>query len=444
MKKKLTVLLAASLAASMLAACGSSTSGSSTSGDASADTTAAEESSSDSGETKTLDVVWFSDNKEGEVFMELAEEYMSEHPNIKIELVETPYGDLDNKLKNMINAGEAPALARMTNLGPFQNQLINLLDYVDDADAFATNFNNGLRYDYDGQILAAPSDVTANGVIYNKTAFEAAGVEVPASEDDIWTWDEFTEALKTVMEKGGVKYGLAYDNTTQRFSTLIYEAGGSLLNEDMTASNINTDATRRTLSWFKQLHDEGVIPTSVWLGSETPQEMFRTGQVACHIGGSWQVANYKDQITDFEWGVTYLPQEARRSSVPGGKWLGAFKNTGVEKEAAEFIEWMSQPEQSKRYCEANGFLSQVKGCESLDYTESMGFAEASDYFAISNNELNASGETPGKEWGYQTFTGAILTDYKDGIASYLAGNIELEDLVSQMEQQANDALADLQ
>ena len=86
--------------------------------------------------TKTLDVVWFSDGKEGESFMRLAEKYMQEHKNIKIELIEVPYADLESKLKNMINGKEAPALARLTNLGPFQNQLLDLSQHVSNKDAF--------------------------------------------------------------------------------------------------------------------------------------------------------------------------------------------------------------------------------------------------------------------------------------------------------------------
>ena len=49
-------------------------------------------------------------------------------------------------------------------------------------------------------------DVTANGIIYNKTAFEQAGVEVPQSEEDIWTWEEYEEALKKVIEGSAVSY----------------------------------------------------------------------------------------------------------------------------------------------------------------------------------------------------------------------------------------------
>ena len=335
-------------------------------------------------EQKTLDVLWFNDAKEGESFQKLADEYMAENPDIKIELIEVPYGDFDNKLKNMINAGEQPAIARMTNIGSFLNQLLNLSDYVSDPEAFKNSFGTGLVYEFDGQVLAAPMDVTANGLIYNKTAFEQAGVAVPQSPDEIWTWEEFEEALKQVVANSDCKYGMAFDFSVQRFTTLLYQAGGSMLNADKTASNINTAEAKRAVDWFKQLHDEGLIPSSVWLGAENPNEMFRTGQVATHFAGSWMIANYKDQITDFEWGVTYLPKDAKRATVPGGKWLGAFKGTGVEQEAADFIEWISQPEKNAQYCVENYYLSQVKGNEALDYDY------GADFFKIFSDELNAT------------------------------------------------------
>ncbi len=388
--------------------------------------------------TKTLDVVWFSDGKEGESFMRLAEKYMEEHKNIKIELIEVPYADLESKLKNMINGKEAPALARLTNLGPFQNQLLDLSEHVSNKDAFVNSFGEGLKFVYDNKILAAPMDVTANGLIYNKTAFDKAGVKVPETPDDVWTWDEWKEAMKTVMEKGGVKYGLVFDKSPHRFTTLLYEAGGSMLTEDLKASNFNTPQTKRAVTFFKELHDEKIIPDSVWLGSENPNNMFRTGQVAMHFAGSWMVANYKDEITDFEWGVTYLPKEAQRSSVPGGKYLAAFQNTGVEKEAAEFIEWISKAENNAVYCTENSYLSQVKGNEKLFYD--YGF----ELFSVFSNDLSSTGKQPGAEWGYQAFTGAVQGEIRDRLIDVLAGKLSVDDYLVHIDTFITDTLKDLQ
>ena len=387
--------------------------------------------------TKTLDVVWFSDGKEGESFMRLAEQYMAEHKDIKIELIEVPYADLESKIKNMINGKESPALARLTNLGPFQNQLLDLSEHVSDKDAFVNSFGEGLKFVFDGKVLAAPMDVTANGLIYNKTAFEKAGVAVPQSPDEAWTWEEWVTAMKTVMEKGGCKYGLVYDKSPQRFTTLLYQAGGSLLTEDLKASNFNTPQTKRAVSFFKELHDDKIIPDSVWLGSENPNNLFRTGQVAMHFAGSWMIANYRNEITDFEWGVTYLPMEAQRSSVPGGKYLGAFQNTGVEKEAAEFIEWISKAENNAVYCEENSYLSQVKGNEKLNYDY------GAEFFTIFAEELAGTGKQPGAEWGYQAFTGAVQGEIRDRLIDVLAGKLSADDYLTNIDALITETLKGL-
>lgn len=420
MKKIISLALAGALAAGLLTGCGGG------------------EKKAAVDEVKTLEVVWFSDGKEGESFMKLAEKYMAEKPNIKIELIEVPYADLESKIKNMLNGKEAPALARLTNIGPFQNQLLDLSEYVSDKEAFQNSFGEGLKYVFDDKMLAAPMDVTANGLIYNKTAFDKAGVSVPQSEDEIWTWDEWKEAMKTVMEKSDCKYGLVYDKSTQRFTTLLYQAGASMLNPELNASNFNTPETKRAVSFFKELHDEEIIPASVWLGSENPNNLFRTGQVAMHFAGSWMIANYKDEIKDFEWGVTYLPKEATRSSIPGGKYLAAFQNTGVEKEATEFIEWMSKPENNAQYCSENSYLSQVKGNESLEYE----FGK--EYFEIFSKELAATGPQPGAEWGYQAFTGAVQNDLKDKLIEVLAEKLTVDQYAQDMDALITETLKELE
>lgn len=160
MRKALAGVMAGILAAGMLTACGASELAKS---ETTARTEAAgkETDSKDAGsdEVKVLDVVWFSDGKEGETFKRLTEKYTETHPNIQFEMIEVPYSELENKLKNMVNAGEQPALTRISNIGTFQNQLLDLGEYID-ADAFRNNFGSGLQYEFDGKILGAP--ITTN------------------------------------------------------------------------------------------------------------------------------------------------------------------------------------------------------------------------------------------------------------------------------------------
>lgn len=425
MKKILAVLLAVIMTAGLLAGCGGGSSESS--------------ASASEGKKKTLQVVWFNDGDEGKAFRSLADQYEEEHQDIKIELIEVPYSDIDNKIKNMLNGKEAPALARLStnSMNMFKNQMVDLSEYLSDKDAFLNNFTDALAFVQDDKIFAAPMDVTANGLIYNKDAFEQAGVSVPQSEDEIWTWDEWKEAMQTVVANSDCKYGLVFDTSLQRFSTLMYEAGGSYLTEDFKASNFNTPEVSRAVTFFKELHDEEIMPESVWLGSDNPNELFRIGQAAMHFSGSWMIANYEKEIEDFEWGVTYLPKEAQRSSVPGGKYLGAFQGSGVEKEATEFIEWISSAENSAAYCLENSYISPVVGNESLEYEF------GAEFFEIFSNELAATGTQAGTEWNSQEFMGLVQTDIKDGLVNVLAGKVTVDEFLEESDALITKALEEL-
>ncbi len=431
MKKSLKIILALGLSLLTLGACtnqNTNTQSQNSQGGSSAANT----------ETKTLQVVWFSDGGEGETFRKLADQYEAATPGIKIELIEVPYGELDNKIKNMLAAKQPPALARLSNIGMYQNQLVDLKEYAASGADFEKNFSPSMKFVFDGKIIAAPLDTTVNGLIYNKTAFDKAGITVPTKPEDIWTWEEWKAALKEVMEKGDVKYGLVYDKSPFRFSTLLYQAGGGLLSEDLSQPAIDSPEALEAVSFFKDLHTEGIIPESVWLGSENPNNLFRTGQIGMHLGGSWLIANYRKEITDFEWGVTYLPKNEIRSTVPGGKYLAAFQGSGLEKEAALFIEWLSQPENNAVYCKENYFLSPVIGNEDLTYD----FGQ--EFFALFANELQATGTRPGNEWGYQAFTSKVQDSIRDNLAEVISGNLTPEEYVKGLDATFQEALSEIE
>ena len=109
----------------------------------------------------------------------------------------------------------------------------------------------------------------------------------------------------------------------------------------------------------------------------------------------------------------------------------------MEQEAAEFIEWLSQPENNAEYCLENYYLSQVKGNETLDYDF------GSEYFELFSNELKATDLQPGAEWGYQEFTTLVQTDLKAGVQDVMAGNITVDEFIENMDALITESLAEL-
>lgn len=368
---------------------------------------------------KTLNFVWFSDGNEGKVMSEIAKEYEASHKNIKINMIEVPFNDEISKIKTMISGGDPPALARIAsaNIGDVSNYAVDLSPYVGGINSFSSQFVDSIKpyYIKGNKIIAAPSDVTINALIYNKTLFDKAKVSVPTSPDNIWTWDQFEQSIKKVLTYGGAKVGLVWDVTPFRWSTILYEFGGSIFNSDGTKCIINDSNGVAALNYFIKLHQDGVMPKSVWLGGDNPNDLFRSGQAAADLAGNWVLTSYKD-IKDFEWGVTYLPKGIIRSSVPGGKFLMAFKGSGVEKEAADFIKYLSSKEVNSRYCKENLFMSPRTDSQNLNYSY------GNEFFKIFEDELKNSSVKASNDWARTNITSKMQLDLKKAITDTLQGN----------------------
>ena len=109
MKKVIAGLLSAAVLALALAGCGGGIGASAPSGKS-----AAPQSAAASGAVKELDVFWFADGGETAAMEKLIEEYEGLHPDIKIDLLEVPFEDMQNKIMMSVSGGEAPAMARTT------------------------------------------------------------------------------------------------------------------------------------------------------------------------------------------------------------------------------------------------------------------------------------------------------------------------------------------
>jgi maltose-binding protein MalE len=82
------------------------------------------------------------------------------------------------------------------------------------------------------------------------------------------------------------------------------------------------------------------------------------------MSGNWNVSGY--QNLTFNWTVVPMPQGTNRATILGGKSLAAFANSGAEKAAKNFIEWMAEAEQHDAYTGGVPYLTPRLGAE-VDY-----------------------------------------------------------------------------
>lgn len=391
---------------------------------------------SSANEEVTLSVLWFNDGNESDIFLDTVSDYLEANPNIKIDLQLVSFGDYDKQLKLMIAGGSPPDIARVTtsHVATFSNSLLPLNDKIADFDSYIDPFNKAslaFATKPNGEIVALPTEATANGMIVNVDLFTNAGIDIKTLSKT-WTWDDWYAAMKTVVEKNeGLNYGLGFDFSPHRWSTLLYAAGGRFVNEGGTAMDFDSPETVDTLKFFKKLHDEKLIPPSIWMGSENPQELFQAGLVASHIGGSWVINKYNSSITAFKWAAVNMPKRKIRSSVAGGKFIASFKGAENEAEAVKLMMHFSDQEHNAIYCKETFNLSARTDAN-------ITFESRSEDFNIMAEDLAMTPALTAEDWKSPVL-GKIYSYIREQIIEGLLENQTMEESAKNIQAKGNEA-----
>lgn len=398
-------------------------------------------------DVKNVDIVWFSDAEvETETFTEIWDNFKNEnnYDEYELNLIEIPYGSINDKIKTMVSAGEPPAMARTTDskVGEFTNVALDITEKVGGVESFTNTFAPMLAqyYTSDNKVIAVPMEGTVNGMIYNKDLFDAAGVKVPDSYDEAWTWDEWEENVNKVIESQNTRYGLVWDYSPHRFSTLLYSFGGQIFNEDYSEVIINQKEAVESLEYFKYLADEKILDSSTWIGNTDPNNLFRTGQYPIHMCGSWMVGNYNN--LSFDWGVMPFPykneNKENHTSLGGGKFLLGFEglDNDIEKVTKEFMLYVSKAKTQQKWVES------IYGLPSNLNVEPS--------YAQNNKKMNVFAEQfknihprTSHDWAYQKVMAPLYNDFRSIIASVLIGDRDPEEGMNKIKSLADDIMSDL-
>jgi alpha-1,4-digalacturonate transport system substrate-binding protein len=379
------------------------------------------------------------DANQGGGIAAMAAQYEQE-TGVKVEIVDIANADLPIKLKNAAQANDLPALARVGSVDPVWADATVDLRSILDGSKIRTDLAG---IDKDGKVLALPTDITAVGLFINKSLFDQAGVSYPTSPDNIWSWDEFVAKVKEVQQKTGTTYGMVMDRSSHRLKSFLYEFGSTSWQPDASGT-FRTDAnTKAALEYFKQLNDDSFMPRSVWLTKADPNALFKSGDVVAHYSGSWQIADFAKNITDFEWASVRLPKQPVRATQYGNAASSVvFEGTGQEEAAVAFLKWMYQPENYRKLAEKSGMLPAIEG---LDVT----YPEHSDAFQLYNEEIAASDPIVGKikqqELAYEVAGKAIVgvDPIRDETVKYLNDEQTVDDTIAAISKQFTEQMGPL-
>jgi multiple sugar transport system substrate-binding protein len=391
--------------------------------------------------------VWSGQSDEAETVIEgLADEFEKDHPNVTINM--SPGASSTDDLLQKLSAGFAgnqyPDMSYA--YGSWAGQLeasgrtLDISDEVKKPEVKWDEFTAAARATAQptgNKVIGFPAVVDNVGLLYNKTLFDAAGVAYPT---DDWTWDDFRAAAKQLTDPANHIYGYGYsvsgsEETTWQFWPHLWQNGGSILNEDGTKAEFNSQAGVDALEFLRGM---AVDDKSVYLDQtdEKFAQLFVSDRIAMITSGPWQLIDLKTGGTSY--GVVQLPgTDGDHQTVSGPDIWALFDHKDANRAywATQFAEWLTSAAQDERYNVAIGNLP-LRSSSAASVSVEEQTAQFPGYDVFVANAANVKQARPTTE-GYAALSVAI----GDAIAAVLQGQGDPKTALDDAAKTADAALA---
>lgn len=220
--------------------------------------------------------------------------FETKYPNIKIEYVTAPYGEIVNQVINMAGGGDKVDLlwGEIGWTPTFEDAGLSVpVDTVlskEFLDDFYPSVIDAMKID--GKAYALPAYVSPFLLYYNKDLFAQAGLDPNTPPK---TYDEMlvmAEKLSKLTTKDGNKV-YAFGQTTasvpisgSSLTSMVSNFGGQVLTLDGKL-DVDTAAFKDTFNMIKLLNDKGYNPQNAKL--KDLRNLFALGQLAMYYDQSW-------------------------------------------------------------------------------------------------------------------------------------------------------------
>jgi len=260
-------------------------------------------------------------------------------PDVSVESTIIPWGQYWTTLQISLTSAAEPDVFWVNKFNSLDYIPAGLMEpigsYIERDEVDMSVFPQALidLYSADGAIYAIPKDFDTIALFYNRSLFDAKGMDYP---EDTWTWDDLKDAAIALTE--GNVYGFAAQAWTQgTVHPWMLSNGGKVLTPDGSSFDVNYPENIEAVQWLVDaMYVHGFSPDGPSQRELDPTDMFLAGNIAMHTGGSWAVSWFLDMMGD-DLGVASLPISRQPASIINGLGI-AMSARSENKEAA----WMLQ------------------------------------------------------------------------------------------------------
>ena len=339
------------------------------------------------------------------------EEFNKLYPNIHVQYTAVgSYDDVRDQVSTEITVGTQPNIAycypdhvALYNLA----KAVQTLDKYIDSDAMVTRadgttetlgltaeqkadfiegyYNEGMEYG-DGKMYTMPLSKSTEVLYYNKTFFDANGISVPT------TWDELEAVCAKIVEIDPMSIPLGYDSEGNWFITMTEQLNTPYTSAAEPHFLFNTPENQAFVKQFREWYQEGYLTTQKLYGAYTSGLFTSTSEIRSYMSiGSSAGATYQRPAKDadgnypFEVGIATIPQANadNRKVISQGPSLCIFKKANEQEVIASwlFVKFLTtNVEFQAEFSMASGYVPVIKSvAQNEAYADFLSKADGGNY-----------------------------------------------------------------
>lgn len=261
---------------------------------------------------------------------EAAKVYQKDHPDFKLNVVETPWEDLQTKITTAATSGNTDSLPDILLLqdNAFQKNVISYPDAFTDLTESGIDFTQFAKAKtaysvVEGKNYGVPFDNGAVVGSYRTDVLKEAGYTVDDFTDI--TWSEYQKMGEDILAKTGKPLLSCQAGESDLIVMMLQSAGGSLFDKEGNPSMVDNDTLKKVMETYASLVKSGVlVEVNDWdqyVGTIT------NGTVAGTINGCWIMASIQTaEDQSGNWAITNMPKlegvdgATNYSSNGGSSW----------------------------------------------------------------------------------------------------------------------------
>lgn len=265
--------------------------------------------------------------------------------DVEIDVRHIPFPDFNRTVQQSAAAGELPDIAlinafdtqQMAEAGIIQDLSDRVEEWGEQDAYYPTSWETT---QVDGSTYGIPHVADDYAVYYNADLLDAAGLEPPA------TWDDMEATAARLAQD--VRYGLAVSGREGAEG-----ATGILLRALAAGGELETfgDAAGvEALESFQRMVDNGGLSEGFLTWSEDDaKNHFATGQAAMMINSATYVNILRDEVPDLNWDVAPLPADETSRTFLSAENLTITEDSGDADAAWDLIIHLQQPQVLEGY-----------------------------------------------------------------------------------------------